>query len=167
MSCRFVDSFYFSRKKCTSASARVQFFQQKLNESTDQQDMFRFNHASAFCTSNSIVKMLTNNKFEAQTLTGNHAGISRCHVLASRALNMPCSFGQSARPPESMRLCYIKSANYLDEFQAKIRQWSVPRCICGSCASCSINDLWFITVSCTHTVDRWQFAIWVTVNSLI
>ena len=42
----------FRGKKCTSASVRVHFFQQKSNESTDQQDMFCFKHASTFYTSN-------------------------------------------------------------------------------------------------------------------
>ena len=37
-----------------------------------------------------------NNKFKAQTLTGNHTGNFRYHVEASRPLNMSCSFGQSA-----------------------------------------------------------------------
>ena len=46
-------------------------------------------------------KMLINNKFEAQTLTGNPTGNSCCHALASRALNKSCSFGQSGRWIES------------------------------------------------------------------
>ena len=59
--------------------------------------MFCFNHTSTFYTSNSVEKMLINNKFEAQTVTRNPTGNSRCHALASRALNMSCGFGQSAR----------------------------------------------------------------------
>ena len=46
-------------------------------------------------------KMLMNNKFKAQTLTGNPAGNLRRHVLVSHALNMSCSFGQSACSIES------------------------------------------------------------------
>ena len=46
----------FLGKNCMSASVRVQFFQRKSNELTDQQDMFCFNHASAFLTSNNIEK---------------------------------------------------------------------------------------------------------------
>ena len=46
-------------------------------------------------------KILIDNKFEAQTLTGNPTGNSRLYALASRALNMSCSFGQSARSTES------------------------------------------------------------------
>ena len=53
-------------------------------------------------------KMLINNKFEAQTLTGNSTGNSRCHAFASRALNMSCSFGQSARSIESR--CVVKAS---------------------------------------------------------
>ena len=34
-------------------------------------------------------------------LTGNPTENSRCRVVASRALNMPCSFGQSVRSIES------------------------------------------------------------------
>ena len=41
-------------------------------------------------------KMFINNKFEAQTLTGNPTGNSRCHLL-----NMSRSFGQSARSLEN------------------------------------------------------------------
>ena len=46
-------------------------------------------------------KMLMNFEFKADTSTGKPTGISRCHTLASRALNMSCSFGQSARSIES------------------------------------------------------------------
>ena len=45
--------------------------------------------------------MLKNNKFKAQTLTGNPTGNNRCQLLASRALNMSCSFSKSARSIES------------------------------------------------------------------
>ena len=41
--------------------------------------------------------MLMNNKFKAQTLTGNPTGNYRCQLLASRALNMSCYLSQSAR----------------------------------------------------------------------
>ena len=41
--------------------------------------------------------MLMNNKFKAPTLAGNPTGNLRCYVLASRALSMSCSFGQSER----------------------------------------------------------------------
>ena len=87
MSCWSVNSFDFSSENS--------------NESTDQQDMFCFNHASTFYTSNNIVKMLINNKFKAQTLTGNPTGNYRYQLLSSRTLNMSCSFSQSARSIES------------------------------------------------------------------
>ena len=35
--------------------------------------------------------MLIDNKFEAQTVTGNSTGNSRCHALASRASNISCN----------------------------------------------------------------------------
>ena len=63
--------------------------------------MFCFNHASVFYMSNNIVKMLMNTKFKAQSLTGNPTGNYRCQIVASRALNMSCSFSQSARSIES------------------------------------------------------------------
>ena len=87
MFCWSVNSFDFSSKKS-----------KKL---TDQQDMFCFNHASAFYTSNNIVNMLMNNKFNAQPLTGNPTGNYRCQLLASGALNMSCYFSQWARSIES------------------------------------------------------------------
>ena len=43
-------------KNCTSASVRVQFSSAASNELTDQQGMFCFNQASAFYTSNNIMK---------------------------------------------------------------------------------------------------------------
>ena len=57
-----------------------------------------FNNASAFYTNDDILNVLINNKFKAQTLTGNPTGNLRCHV--SRTLNMPCIFGQSVRSIE-------------------------------------------------------------------
>ena len=48
--------------------------------------------------------MLMNIKFKAQTLTGNPSGNYRCQLLAARALNMSCSFNQSARSIESWRM---------------------------------------------------------------
>ena len=80
------------------------FSREKSNELTDQQDMFCFNHASPAVLSIRATisrEMLIDNKFEAQTVTGNSAGISRCHDLASRALNVSGTFGQSARSIES------------------------------------------------------------------
>ena len=46
----------FRGKNCTSVSARLQFSSEKSNELTYQQDMFCFKHASAFDTSNNILK---------------------------------------------------------------------------------------------------------------
>ena len=87
----------FRENNCTSASARMHFSEPQIERINRPHDMFCFNHAYNFYPSNNIEKMLINNKFEAHTLTGNPTGNSRCHALASRALNMSCSFGQSAR----------------------------------------------------------------------
>ena len=57
------------------------FSSEKSNELTDQQDIFCFNHASAFYTSNNIVKILMNNEFKTQTLTGNPAEITVANFL--------------------------------------------------------------------------------------
>ena len=40
----------------TNIQRECSFSNEKLNELTDEQDMFCFNHASAFYTSNNIVK---------------------------------------------------------------------------------------------------------------
>ena len=45
--------------------------------------------------------MLITNNFKAQTLTGNPTVNYRSQLLASRALNMSCSFSQSVRSIES------------------------------------------------------------------
>ena len=88
------------------------FSREKLNELTDQQDMFCFNHASTFYMRKILRKMLINNKFETQIVTGTPTGNSRCHALASPALNISCSFGQSARSIKS-RYVVISSASFL------------------------------------------------------
>ena len=46
-------------------------------------------------------KMLINNKFNAQTLTGSPTGNYHCPLLVSHALNMSCSFSQSVHSIES------------------------------------------------------------------
>ena len=66
-------------------------------------------------------KLLMNNKFKAQTLIGNPTGIVLCHVLASRALNISWSFGQSGFSIESrcvvitlfrlMNICFVMEVN--------------------------------------------------------
>ena len=110
----------FRGKNCTSTLARVQFSGENWNELTDQQDMFCFNHASTFYTSKDIVKMLMNNKVIAKTLTGNPTGNYRWQLLESRALNMSCSFSQSARTIES-RCLVIYAVEWTGQsFRAKI-----------------------------------------------
>ena len=50
--------------------------------------------------------MSMNNKFKAQTLTGNHTGNYSCEFLASLALHMSCSLA-------NQRTVWIKTDNYL------------------------------------------------------
>ena len=52
----FVNSFDFSWEKLRERFGECSFSSKKSNELIDQQDMFCFNHASAFCTSNDIDK---------------------------------------------------------------------------------------------------------------
>ena len=78
----------------------------KSNESTEQQDLFCFNHAYAFYTSKNIVKILMNSKFKVQTRTGNPIGSSRCHVLMLRVLNRSCSFEQSESRCEVIKMAF-------------------------------------------------------------
>ena len=68
---------FFAGKIARALQRECSFSSEKSNELTDQQNMYFFNHAFVFFSSNKIEKMLINNKFEAQTLTGN----SRCHTL--------------------------------------------------------------------------------------
>ena len=68
--------------------------------------------------------MLMNNKFKAQTLTGNPTGNYRCQLFASHALNMSCYFSQSARSIESR--CVVNHMASLDhnELQSRLTNWS-------------------------------------------
>ena len=91
----------FAGKNARALQRECSISSEKSNELADQQDMFCFNHASTFYTSNSTVKMLIDNKFKAQTLIGHSTGNYRCQLLASCALNMSCSFNQSGRSIES------------------------------------------------------------------
>ena len=97
----FIRSIFRGGKLHRRFSASAVFSSEKSNELTDQQDVFCFNHLSAFYTSNNVVKLLMNNKFKAQTLTGNPTGNYSCQLLASRALNMSCTFSQSVRSIET------------------------------------------------------------------
>ena len=63
-------------------------------------------------------EMLMNNKFKAQTLTGNPTGNYRCQLLASRAL-MPFNFSQSVRSIEAgawLRCTYISLQKHICVF---------------------------------------------------
>ena len=100
MSCWFVSSFDLRWKNRRSASARV-FSSTKSNELADQQTCFALiAHLLSIRTTTSW-QVLRNNTLKAQILTKNPTGNVRCHVLASRAINMSCSFDQSVRSIES------------------------------------------------------------------
>ena len=89
-------------KNCTSTSAWVQFFQRKI-ERIIQSNKTCFALITHLLSTRATTswKMLMNNEFKADTSTGNPTRNSRCNTLASHALNMSCSFGQSARLIES------------------------------------------------------------------
>ena len=70
--------------------------------------------------------MLMNNKFNAQTLTGNPTGNLLCHVLASHALNMSCSFGQSARSIESRWV--VNHHVYHLQYYDMMARWKTRSC---------------------------------------
>ena len=88
----------FSEKIARARQRQCSFSSEKLNESiqTNKTCLAFITHLLSIRATISWQKLI-NNKFETQTLTGNSTGNSRCHALASRALNMSCSFGQSAR----------------------------------------------------------------------
>ena len=92
MPCSSVNWFNFSREKLSSA---------KSNVLTDQHELFCFNHASAFYTSNNVMKNVDEQYIQGTNSNRSPTGNLRCHVLASRALYRPCSFGQSARSVET------------------------------------------------------------------
>ena len=92
----------FRGKHFPSPSVRVQFFQRKIkriNGPTKTCVALITNLLSIRATISR--KMLINNTFETQTVTGNPTGNSRCHALASHALSMSCSFGQLSRSIKS------------------------------------------------------------------
>ena len=98
----------FHGKNCTSASARVQFFERKVEQINNGSNKTCFALIAHLLSIRAITswKMLMNNKFKAQTLT-NPTGNFRFQILASRALNMSCYFSQSVRSIESS--CVVKS----------------------------------------------------------
>ena len=101
MSCWSVNSFDFLREKLHerfSASAVLQQNIERINVL-----LWIMHLPSIWATTSS--KMLIENKFKAQTLTGNY----RYQLIASRALNMSCSFSQSVRSIESR--CVVNTHN--------------------------------------------------------
>ena len=67
-------------------------------ELKEQQDMSLLSRTCFLYEQQHNKKLLINDTFKAQSLTGNPNRISLLQVLASCALNMSCSFGQSERP---------------------------------------------------------------------
>ena len=108
--------------------------------------------------------MLMNNKFKAQTLTGNPTGNYRCQLFASRALNMSCYFSQSARSIESRcvvnngarlcasaRLCRGSSVNIF------IQENAFQNIVCEMASIC----LGLNVLSCFSSLDQtaWHHAL--------
>ena len=102
-------------------------------------------------------KVLINNKFKAQTLTWNPSGYLCCHVLASRALNMSCSFGQSARSIESRCLVTHRIPCMTTSSNGNIfpRYWPLVRRIHRSPVDFPYNGQWrealMFSLSCAWT----------------
>ena len=93
----------FAREKLHerfSASAVFQRKIERINTASSKTCFALITHLLSIRETTSW-KMLMNNKFKAQTLTGNPTGNYRCQLFASRALNMSCYFSQSARSIES------------------------------------------------------------------
>ena len=100
--------FELHGKKITQVlQVECSVFQCNHNELTDQQDMFGLNHASAFYMSNNIMNecwwIWTNTRHRRK---GKSATSWHFLVSASCALNMSCSFAQSAHSIESR--CMVK-----------------------------------------------------------
>ena len=120
MGCWSVNSFVFSREKLHERFSESAVFPAKnrTNLQTNKTCFALITHLLSLRATISR-KMLIDNKFEAQTLTGNSTGNSRCHALASRALNMSCSFG-------SIRVVRCKWLNiFLTNFYTYGPAWSV------------------------------------------
>ena len=100
MSCWSVNSFDFAREKLHEHFSTSVVFPAKLNESINKTCFVLIMHLLSIWATTSW-KMLMNNKIKTQTLTANPTPNLRCNVLASHALNMSCSFGQSANLTES------------------------------------------------------------------
>ena len=84
--------------------------------------MLCFNHASVSIRATALWKMLMNNEFKADTSTGTPTGNSLCHTLASHALNMSRSFGQSACSIESR--CVVMRSTQDDK---RLTSWRVDK----------------------------------------
>ena len=108
----------FRRKNCTSASAQVQFFQWKIKWINRPRRHPLSRRAKI------LWKMSIDNKFQAQILTGNPTGNSCCHALSSCALNISCSFGQSAHSIESRCVVKIMDWSQIIDTYYLYQRWS-------------------------------------------
>ena len=102
MSCWSVISFdFFAGQIARALQWECSFSSEKSNELTDQQDVFALTAHLLSIRPTISRKMLIDNKIEARIATGNPTGNECCYAFASHALNVSCSFGQSARWIES------------------------------------------------------------------
>ena len=95
----------FARKICTSASARVQFFQRKIERiNTVARHVLLKSRICFLHKQQNREKywLITNSKHKVWT--GNPTGNSRCHVLASRACRVTVT-NQRARQKAGAWLC--------------------------------------------------------------
>ena len=144
MFCWSLNTFDFARENCISAS--VQFFSAKSNELTDQQDIFALITHLLSIRATTSWKMLMNDEFQAQTSTGNPTGNSRCHILASCALNMSCSFGQSTCSIESRCVVILVTWSHCEDSAIKIPRQPAhpyPSHILMKLSSCADRLRWW------------------------
>ena len=114
MSCWSVHLFDFTREKLHERFSAIAVFPAQ-NRTNWQTNKTRFALITHLLSIRASWKMLMNNEFKADTSTGNPTGNSRCHTLTSRALNVSCSFGQSARSVESrcvVNLIYMVTGDF-------------------------------------------------------
>ena len=107
MSCYRVNSFDFSRgENGTSASARVQFFQHKIERINSSRTCFALITHLLSTQKTKSWKMLMNNEFKAQSLNRKSYRKFALSCFSVTCLNMSGYFDQSARSIESR--CVVK-----------------------------------------------------------
>ena len=112
MSCWSVHTLDFSRQKSHERFRTSAVFPAKIERISRPTNMFcLITHLQSKRATMSR-NVLISSKFEAQTLTGNATGNSRCYALESLDFNKLYSFGQSARPIKSR--CVVNWFSFRD-----------------------------------------------------